>query len=120
MKFIFPITLLFLMTGPVVANSANQSSTSTEQAFVASAAMGEEAEEKNPSGEQKSPTMQPSPNDPEAQGLLESITDHPAVISPPVVDPEIRITPPVTDPEMAVNPKNLPTNPEEDAPVFPR
>ncbi len=119
MKCIFPLTLIFLMTSPIVAYSEGLSSFSTKQVFVANPAMDEELEEKEPNSEQVQPTVPSLPNDSDAQNFPENITDHPAVISPPVIDSEIRISPPVTDPEMAVNPENLPTHPEE-APIFPR
>ena len=68
MKCIFPITLLFLMTSAIVAESANLNSSSTEQIILASSAMGEDAEEEK-SHEEVPPVVPPLPNDPEASAV---------------------------------------------------
>ena len=116
MKSLLLIVMFFTLAGPVFADSGKLNSQLTKHTNLASAIVSE-TEEEQPGMKQVPPIQ----NDPKLQLLPEeSMTDHPAVIPPPVTDPEMTISPPVTDPEMAINPEELPANPEEEAPVFPR
>ena len=123
MKIIYLISMMSTMICSIAfADPARLSTPVLQQIFAAISVLDEEAEGGMTKEEKEAPIPPIAPPltiDPELEMPTDDISEHPAVIAPPVTDPEMTITPPVTDSEMIVNPKNLPADSEE-VPVLPR
>ena len=124
MKVLCLISIMYMLTCSIVfADTANPITPASQQVFATASVLDEQAEGGITKEEKKvpmPPIVSPLPIDPELQVPSEDITEHPAVITPPVTDPEMTIPPPVTDPEMVVNPENLPAVSEEEVPTLRR